>query len=792
MAQYGREYRLEWIQANVWNGTTYSDITGRTIRVSIYQRSVLIGDGETPEVITMIPTGDPLTIEVVDNDRDKFTPIKAKQATIRFKSNQNQGHVLETFCDKPDNEWLVHIKDVTSSEFIFIGFLMLSDLEQLMQPDPNGITLVASDHLGVLKDIPLSDDDGNYITGKLRFAELIALCLKKTALESDPLVPGTNLSISVINNLRIGSGVLVNTGTATGFGIVSANTITLGASMAGFFYPGQRFTVSGTASNNTTFTVISVSVLLITFVLVAETPISETAAPPVTFTDEHSQGHFYDKGYPHEKTFETEIGESENCYEVLSKILGFDCYLTQYRGKWWIMRVDEFDGNPIYVAQFDPDGVYVSIAADATLVKDIGRLEVVKFANADLQMLPDRAYRLAKLVFNYVSPREIICNIDFSRGDLISAVNPLDQTFQVECWTLREGVPGHYGTVDGTTATIHRIFNANSYEQERYITLTPRTTFETSSVDDATYIESQPLPIDVNDKFTASLDFRLTHNQPGIATVRLFRFVLHGIDDSWWILDCDVDGQNPVWRDTASWTLFSGSGARDVNFETEGWQTHSIEAPKAPVSGDLYCWINQLNQNSATYDDHDIQFINLNFTYLPYINGSYQKYNGHYNQVTRATTPTEWNAALDEEVFMGDAPKKMLKGGIFVNAVSSYALATMFYSSAQFALGPPTDLTFLHPYGWHQIQAVWNQYRDNTRFFSGSVRGLGETWPDLLYKYTLTDINPNYQNRYFMLISFGQDWKSQMWTAVFAECYRISTGRIYTDTFIFKFISGNG
>lgn len=790
--QYGLEYRLEWLQASVWDGTTYNDIVGRTIRISIFARSVLIDDGETPEVITMTPGGSPLAIEVVDNDRNKYTPIKAKQATIRFKSDQNQGHVLETFCDRPDNEWLVHIKDVGADEFIFIGFLMLSDLEQLMQPDPNEVTLVASDHLGVLKDIPLSDDAGANLTGKYRFAELIALCLKKTACESDPLAPGTDLGISVINNLRIGGGVLANTTTSTGFGTVQPNTITLGFTHAGFFYPGQRITVSGTVSNNGTFTVIAVGVLLVTFVLVAESLTTETVATPVTFTDENSQGHIYDKGYVDAKTFETEIGESENCYEVLGKLLGFDGYVTQYRGRWWIMRVDEFDSNPIYVAQFDPDGVYVSIAEDTTLVKDIGRTGVVKFANADLMMLPDRAYRLAKLVFNYASPREIICNIDFSRGDLISASNPLDQTFQIECWTLREGVPGFYGTVDGTTATIHRIFNSNNYEQERYITLTPRTTFETSSVDDATYIESQPLPIDVNDKFTASLDFRLTDNSVGIATVRLFRFVLHGIDGSWWILDCDVDGQNPVWRDTAAWTLFSGAGARDINFETEGWQTHSIEAPPAPISGDLYVWINQLNQNAASYDDHDIQFMNLNFTYLPYINGSYQKYNGHYNQVTRATNPTEWNAALDEEVFIGDAPKKILKGGIFVNTGTSYALATMFYSSAQFTLGPPTDLTFIHPYGWHQIQAVWNQYRNNTRFFSGSVRGLGELWPDLLYKYTLTDINPNYQNRYFMLISFGQDWKSQMWTAVLAEVYRTATGRIYTDTFLFKFISGNG
>lgn len=784
MPQPGRIYRLEWLQANVWDGAAYEDIAGRNIRVDIFETGYQIPDIDTPEVIDMVPGGTPLTIDVIDNARDKFTPIKAKQATIRFKSDQNQGHVLDTFCDKPDDEWLVEITDVDSGgDMIFTGFLMLSDLEQLMQPDPNEVILVASDHLGALKDVPWSTDEGINPTGKYRIAEIIAMCLKKT---------GLSLDISVINNLRPGMGELVNTGTSTGFGVFSPNVISLGASMAGFFYPGQRFTVSGTVSNNTTFTVLAVTVFLTTQILVAETPVTETAPAPVTFTDD-ATGHIYDKCYIDAKTFEADINESENCYEVLSKILGFDCFLTQHRGFWWIMRVDEFDANNIYVAVFDQDGVLISPPNPlGTLVKDIGRLEIIKFANADLMMLPDRAYRMTRLTLNYVSPREILCNIDFSRGDLISASNPLDQTFQIECWTLRSGVPGNYSTIEGTTATIHRIYNVNGYETERYIVLTPRTTEEVSTIDDATYIESQAIPMDVNDKFTASVDYRLTHNEAGIEDVRLFRFVLHGIDDSWWILDHDPDGQNPVWRDTAGWTTFSGAGATDVNFDIEGWQTLSVEAPPLPVTGDVYCWLNQLNQNSASFDDHDIHFANLNLTYIPLINGSYQKYAGHYNQVTRATDPTKYKAALDEDVYIGDAPKKVLKGGIFILSGSSYVLVPVFYSSAQFALGPPTDGTFLHPYGWHQIQAVWNQYRNNTRFFSGSVRGLGASWPDLLYKYTLTDVNPNYQNRYFMLISFGQNWKDQMWSGVLAECYRIVPGRVYTDTFVFKYISDNG
>jgi hypothetical protein len=54
------------------------------------------------------------------------------------------------------------------------------------------------------------------------------------------------------------------------------------------------------------------------------------------------------------------------------------------------------------------------------------------------------------------------------------------------------------------------------------------------------------------------------------------------------------------------------------------------------------------------------------------------------------------------------------------------------------------------------------------------------------------DINPNMQNRYFMLISFSQNWKDQMWKGTLAECYRIIPGRVYTDTFLFKYLTDNG
>src|SRR4249919_387506 len=57
-------------------------------------------------------------------------------------------------------------------------------------------------------------------------------------------------------------------------------------------------------------------------------------------TDPVTLGCIYAALYLDIKTFEDQkVGQYTNCYDVLEKILGHDCYLTQAKGEWWIIRV---------------------------------------------------------------------------------------------------------------------------------------------------------------------------------------------------------------------------------------------------------------------------------------------------------------------------------------------------------------------------------------------------------------------------------------------------------------------
>jgi len=848
--KYGTEYRGAWLMAN--------DAT--IIGVSIFDTENLIDDAADVEVIPVETSGNPLNISIIDNNKDKFSPIKSRQAKIEILTTSEIG--FETFGGS-DNRWYVQIiaNPSTTNTTLFLGYLSLADNQEDFLPDPNVLVLTATDHLGMLKDIPLTNDDGTNVEYKHKIGELIALAVKKT---------GLSLPIKVVNNLRFG-GLMVSPAL---FQFYDTNQLRLADTHANFFYIGQTFTVTGSDFNDGTYHVTAKSVGSGSVVVTLLETITTENALAATLNDPLSLLHLYDGVYLDAKTFEAEINECEDCYTVLEKILGEDCFITQYQGEWWIYRIDEFDDHAAYVASFDEDGNYLSITSTFYNIA-IGSNETFKPVNADMLLSADRPHGVAKLTFNYEYPKEIPCNVDFSRGEYIEDLPDEvieDETFtaksyEFDCWDLREGVPNNYGTPDGTEVYLKRLFNGVDYESERYIVLTPRTTFESSTIDDVTYIESQPIPIIKKDKFNVSVDWRLESDiaTGGNGNARLLRAILIGDDGSGWILGSELNGTNEnIWYDTAGWTTNTAKGGVSIDYddndETE-WSGVSFDAAPAPVSGTIYLWLNQFNQTSGSDDNLDIYYSNLQFTYIPYINGSYQKYSGQYQKVSREIT--KYLAKREKDVFVSDSPKPLLKGAMFfqllgdlftgnvvfqdgnafqidgdytatfregmflvitgtlfnnitaritdvyysivadetvvtlsettvsetvAGAVFQYYIfkpANVFY---QYNIYYNTEPALVAPYGEFQIRSVFNQYRNGNRIFDGSFNGLYHVWPDLINKYLLTDNNPNTDDRYFIMTSFEQNWKTGFFTATFIECYN-TDGRNYDDDREFKYIT---
>jgi len=727
----------------------------------------------------------PVVLQTVDNSEDKFTPIKSKSCTLRIFTTPNVSAM--TFADGGDTQYKVEIAVNSESDVIFTGWLSLSDLGQTFQPDPNVLTLIATDGIAFLRDTPLTDDDNRFLTNNHPLIRYINWALKKTGLE---------LEIWVQMNL------------------------------------------------------------------LEEDAIYDSALY-----------HFYNTVYLNAQTFEEQVGTLENCYSVLEKILGEFCIISQQKNVWFIKSVDEASYSSFRICKFDSDGEPVEYITE-TYTKNIGSTQDIAFMNDDARLSLIRPYLSVEQTFDFNYPIEIITNLAFDRGALIDETNPLEKIYKLDNWTMIQGVPGFYAA-PSSTVTIHRIYNADDYETDRYIVLTPKTG-QSYSLNLVNYARSEAFYIQEKDKFSVSVDWRLPNNigPGGNGNCDLMKAVLYGDDGSWWLLGVPTVGSTDyTWYDTQNWTTNTGKASISVDFDIDltEWQNVSWEAPPAPVNGRLYIWVNQFNQLNSGNDDVNIWYANLTFDYVPLINGSYQKFSG---QRHKSEQVIDTIASRSNSVFMTDAPKREIKGAmmkkagtefgysgnaIFANGnavtlngfqtpyfnvndyvsvinttsnngtyrivevsysnalnkttlgfeqttvsetdatttinVFTYELVESFYDSILWPGGGGPSTAF-YPYGQHQNQAVWNQYNRVFSAFEATCDGLDTDkvdalnlpdLPDLLHLYYQTDSHPATDDKQFMVLHYEQDTDNCEW-----NMYMVEVGDTdYPKTYIghsFKYI----
>jgi hypothetical protein len=699
MSKPGIIYRLKWDTVPVKKVAL--DIASQVITVSIYDTENLIADEADEVIYDLIPAMSPLVIQSIDNNEDKFTPVRAKQARIKFISNSSLGQDASLFFDSSDTRWKVVISCPIAT--IFTGFLVIPDIQQDFLPDPNEVELTATDMLGSLSNQDLTYFDGSNPIGKYTIGQFVAMALAPT---------GLNLPINVINNVRYYSGA--------------------------------------------------------------------------------TDGHLYEKIFLDAKTFEASIGQSEKCRTVLEKILGEDCVLFQWKGEWWILRIDEIDDNLIYVAAFDTDGTLTSYLTPINPTKSVGANSAVAHSDAATVLRSDRRHKLAKLTYKFITPAEIVCNMDFSRGDETTAPDlgaPTSTgTYDLDCWTMRR-------TAGAITSTAHikRDFVFGT-ETLRYVTITPATGTATPF----DFIQSQAVEMRQNDRGSISVEYRWPTNMSGGgSTYFLMKVFLHGDDGNWyywWNGSTPLDTSTFYWTSSPTETDRSIPSQFDVGaIDETQWRTLSVDFGAIPVDGKLYIGLYQGHQGESGGDNQDIHYQGLRLTYNAFINGSYQLFTGQYNQVT-ALNPAGLIQTREKEVFISDSPRKEFKGAPLYYDGTKYILANQFYTSNTFALGAPPSADYVHPFGHIQAYAVWNQYRNACRIFPSALYGLFLTtfpneWPDLVHKYQLSDVNANTNNRYFLLISMEQDWKTCKWRGTFIESYNRITGHNYDDTKEFKYIT---
>jgi hypothetical protein len=658
--------------------------------VNIYDEET--NTGTTIEYRQLTGSGAPINLLCVDQNEDVFTIIKAKQLQVAFLSTPEVN--LNTFLDGYDGKWRVEHYINTDLNPVFHGWLSLADMQEDFLSEPNVVSLIATDNLGILKEEKLTRPDGTALIQegldkKYRFIELVSYCLRKTNLE---------LPINLIFNLK----------------------------------PHQ----------------------------------------------EHDQTPL-DTVYIDAKTFEDEIGTSVDCYRALEIMLK-GCFLTQFKGEWWIVRIAELK-DLIVRHKFDYQGTYEitfppSNELRKTLINTVDNTSI-QFINASTSIRGDRRHKHVKETFNYTYPKEIVDNIDFSRGNgpLPISLEEGATAYAIHEWTLGSEID-----VVTTTAYIKRVF-VEGYENERYAVIE-------SDPNGSHFIRSVRIPVTEKDKFTLSVDRRLSGNLSGsgflrtiIARVHLTGddgnfYTLHGgtsvePDPVWVLSDSDFDlNAKSVWLET------------DLSQNETDWKNTSVDAAPIPVDGFIEIL---LFQTANEHDDKETHFQNLQFNYNPYINGSYQQFSGHYWQVSQ---DVQDKAIREEDYHVDDAPRELFKGAMFLkNEFDEYYLTSGWFDARATTFPAAEDI---HPYGWWLTFDIFNQYKRVMRIFNASLLGLntdGEM-PDLVHRYTIGEETPHSTNREFMCLHFSQNERRCDWSAYLIEFKKSDEPDTYDETVTFKYV----
>lgn len=660
----------------------------KLVHVDIYDTT----EADTIRLVELEGAGEPLVIHSDNTSEDRFTPIRGQRATIQFHSTEVVN--LLTFAQRDNNRFLVDAYIPSTGKRIFKGFVVQDEISQPFMPHPNVVTLTAGDGLGLLRNEPLTDEDGINPRGHYTLMQYISWSLSKTGLE---------LPIYAVNNLK----------------------------------------------------------------------------------EEHDTTKImYRTCYLDAKTFEREVNTSVNCYEVLEVILGESCYLTQYDGAWWIIRVDELGTEAVLANKFTAAGVFLE---ELTINTDqfIGTGKAMYWINEDATVRVERAVKYVQESYNYEYPREIINNINFERGALIATDTITGQTaYNKESRYAISDFIARRRYSDKSSEMVAQIDDyivrrfQDDYEVQRFIEITS----PPSIASPWHHIETiAGTPMIAGDKFTFSVDFRFDNKDltgSGGVTYDIGHCRLEGYDGSIWTMD-----QNGYWFLAPQHREMGTAWERSTEKEDE-WMSFSVTSKALPVDGDVYFALYWASEPTANILGTSIHYTNLELEYIPLINGNYRTYKGQYYKVSQ---DLKSEAVREKEVKMSSSPKPLFKGALKYYNGTRYLLAGNLYSSYHV---PNPQWEHYHSYGHLQVWDVWNQHNRLMRVFEGTVQGLqvNGTIPGLIHKYRLSDITGHTVNKYFMLLHGEFDWYLCEWRGTIAEVADSSIYKDYASTKEFKYI----
>lgn len=589
-------------------------------------------------------TGDPIRLNLAanpiihkyNNDNPK-EPIKASTLEITLL---NEGNVtpIDTFLSNEDDTYLVYFLQVNT--LLFKGFLVQDDFSELMVDYTHQIKLLATDNLGLLKDVPLD------MTGIQATLPILAY----TAVESldnfvylynipNLVLIGTSFTITghpnAVVNTTYTTLAVTNIGT-NNYKVRVSNTV------INTLTPAQC-TVSLNSSINLNTSRYSIRDILYACLNKAGLDIGYRV-----FCSLHEKYHrtdrsFFEQTYIDINTFKNG-NEFDNCYSVIESILKrFNISLFQSLGLWHFVRWDDAKGVALTGYAYDANFIYFGQQTLPTSL-EFGFNE----DTAPLFGLTKYFYRPLEFVsekFIYKQPGLLLKNSDLqSLGTLLRTItigpNEIYKEYVATDWE------DYYQSAPISERFIRVVEDNLGNEITRYLVIRGAT-FDTQRS-----VQGKAVEVSKGDKVTFSFRTKTNISQPGTVSLQ-FKVVLFDGINLRNVDELPLDNGN--WINPGAYLYIVPSGDN-----TNVWQSVTIKSSQIPFDGLLYCY---LAQNTQTPQDvsKETYYIDISLKIEQFINDT-SIIKGHLHKDIQ---PLVIKNIKELDIAIDDSPRNTIAGTLF-------------------------------------------------------------------------------------------------------------------------------
>lgn len=367
------------------------------------------------------------------------------------------------------------------------------------------------------------------------------------------------------------------------------------------------------------------------------------------------------------RTFMSDATTFVNCYEGLKIILNKFCSLEYWNGMWVITSIADKQYVPFnkYYVDYDSDGVVTGGAIDTDNYGQIGKQMDLYPINETQQIYSRFGVKSVKTVYMYTPGADIPKNSKFDKGTEFETGVALDEddidndgdTSEVigtyKKFTIDDYQYGKFTSANSTFPFVpgaddnyrESIYNSYGVEIERKIVLANTTGTNN-------YLLPEGIPVNSQDKIKITFDFKHTGGAVDFGTVAIFRAYIYRTGTT----------SAPLWlHNSMQWrtgTVDSVDYFYDNGEDSSKWRSFSFEPDIIPNDGTLYVLMQHGNAPG------DYEYRNFKLEYIPFVAGGYIQVKGDY--WFRSQTAV-FPDIIDEEVFISDSPKRVLKGAMLFN-----------------------------------------------------------------------------------------------------------------------------